>query len=386
MKPKTRLQKRVYEPHKTLPKLTQEQTEWALNHCFKHYFIHRKSTGEYICTDCNHRWKSDVTPDVCPHCRATLTFCDNSRKKVFKDRNYYSIIQTCQEFTVIRIFYIDKYIKFGQVHNSGDFYEISQYWFSDNGGQVILAKNKLMFSFYSNTPFNLRSELNVKQTCKKYDYISPYRAYPKIQVSKTLKRNGLKNSFRGFREVDVIRYLLSEPIYETLWKQKDLPMIKRFHSDGHRIKKYWKQILKFKKRDYKVENIGLWFDYLDLLSYFGKDINNPHYLFPPDFTTAHDHYMKRKRKRMEKEYEERRREYEKQAKERELQRIIEQEKKAEEFIKNKSKYFDITFRNSNIIVVVLSSFDAYKKEGDTLHHCVFTNTYYDRKNSLILAA
>ena len=23
------------------------------------------------------------------------------------------------------------------------------------------------------------------------------------------------------------------------------------------------------KRDYNVENIGLWFDYLDLLSYFG---------------------------------------------------------------------------------------------------------------------
>lgn len=70
--------------------------------------------------------------------------------------------------------------------------------------------------------------------------------------------------------------------------------------------------------------------------------NTPHYLFPADFTAAHDHYMKRKRKRMEKENEERRREYEKEAKERELQRIIEQEKKAEEFIKNKSKYFDIT--------------------------------------------
>lgn len=386
MKPKTRLQKRVYELHKTLPKLTQEQTEWALNHCFKHYFIHRKSTGEYICTDCNHRWKSDATPDVCPHCRATLTFCDNSRKKVFKDWNYYSVIQTCQEFTVIRIFYIDKYIKLGQVHNCGDFYEISQYWFSDDGGHVILSKNKLMFSFYSNTPFNLRSKLNIKQNCKGYDYISPYQVYPKIQVSKTLKRNGLKKSFRGFREVYVIRYLLSEPIYETLWKQNDMRLLKRFSRDGHRIKKYWKQILKFKKRNYQVKDIGLWLDYLDLLSYFGKDISNPHYLFPADFTAAHDLYMERKRKRMEKEYEERRREYEKQAKERELRRIIEQEKKAEEFIRNKSKYFDITFRNSNIIVVVLSSIDAYKKEGDTLHHCVFTNTYYDRKNSLILSA
>ena len=61
---------------------------------------------------------------------------------------------------------------------------------------------------------------------------------------------------------------------------------------------------------------------------FSLDINNPHYLFPADFTAAHDLYMQRKRKRMEKENEERRREYEKEAKERELQRIIEQEKKA----------------------------------------------------------
>ena len=236
-----------------------------------------------------------------------------------------------------------------------------------------------MFSFYSNTPFNLRSELNVKQAYKEYDYISPYQVYPKIQVSKALKRNGLKKSFRGFREVDVIRYLLSEPIYETLWKQKDLPMIKRFHSDGHRIKKYWKQILKFKKRNYNVENIGLWLDYLDLLSYFGKDINNPHYLFPADFTAAHDRFVKKKRAIQEREWEEARQK-------RELERLNRLQEEAQEFINAKGKYFDISFSNSNIVVVVLSSFDAYKYEGDTLHHCVFTNEYYNRKDSLILSA
>ncbi|MGM9748295.1 MAG: hypothetical protein ACI3ZN_05810 [Candidatus Cryptobacteroides sp.] len=116
-------------------------------------------------------------------------------------------------------------------------------WFrsgGDDGGHVILSKNKLMHAYYSPMPSSLSSELTVKRTYEKYDYISPYQVYLKIQVSKTLKRNGLKKSFRGFREVDVIRHLLSEPIYETLWKQ----------------------ILKFKKRDYKVENIGLWFDTL----------------------------------------------------------------------------------------------------------------------------
>ena len=187
MKSKTILQKRVYEIHKNLPALTQHQKEWALEHCFKHLCIFHKTTKEYICVDCGHRWKYDDLSGNCPHCKAVLTFHDKPRQRVFNDWNYYSVIQTYQEFTVIRIFYIDKYIKLGQVHNPGDFYEISQYWFSDNGGQVILAKNKLMFSFYTSTPFNLRSELNVKQACKEYDYISPYQVYPKIQVSKALK-------------------------------------------------------------------------------------------------------------------------------------------------------------------------------------------------------
>ena len=258
------------------------------------------------------------------------------------------------------------------------FYEISQYWFHDNGGQVILAKNMLMFSFYSSPPFNLRSELNDKQPYRDYHYISPYQIYPQTQVSKILKRNELKKLFKGLLEVDVIRFLLNEPIYETLWKQNDMLLLKRFHKDCDRIKKYWKQILKFKKRNYQVTDISLWFDCLDLLSYFGKDINNPHYIFPADFTAANDSMVKQKQKK-EREWEEARQK-------RELEKLNRLQEKAQEFIKAKGKYFDIAFSNSNIVGVVLSSFDAYKYEGETLHHCVFTNEYYNRKNSLILSA
>jgi len=378
MKPRTKLQKRVYEIHKDLPALTQEQKAWALEHCFEHFYIHRKSKNEYICIDCGHRWISEDAPKSCPHCNSALKPHDKPRQKVFKDWNLYSIIQTYREFTVIRIFYIHRYIKLGKVHNLGDFYEISQYWFSDDGGHVIMAKNKLMFSFYASIPFNLRSELNIKQAHDRYDYISPYQVYPKIEVSKTLKRNGLKKDFRGFCEVDVIKNLLSEPIYETLWKQNDKTLLKRFPKDG-RIKKYWKQILKLKKTGYKVKDIGLWLDYLDLLSYFDKDINNPHYLFPSDFTKAHDKLVKKKRARLEQEREELR-------KQREQQRLNALNERLNEFIKAKGKYFDITFSNNNIVVIVLNSFDAYKHEGDALHHCVFSNDYFDRKESLILSA
>ena len=67
-------------------------------------------------------------------------------------------------------------------------------------------------------------------------------------------------------------------------------ILTKFPNDG-RIKKYWKQILKFKITGYKAKNISLWLDYLDLLSCFGKDINNPHYFFPSDFAQAHEIYQ-----------------------------------------------------------------------------------------------
>ncbi len=110
-------------------------------------------------------------------------------------------------------------------------------------------------------------------------------------------------------------------------KQKDIDLLKRFPNDG-RIKKYWKQILKFKRTGYKVKNISLWLDYLDLLSYFGKDINNPHYLFPSDFTKAHDRFVKKKRAVQEREWKEAR-------KRREIQRLNALNERLNEFIKAK---------------------------------------------------
>lgn len=85
MKPKTILQKRVYEIHKNLPALTQHQKEWALEHCFKHLCIYHKTTKEYICVDCGHRWKYDDLSGNCPHCNSVLTFHDKPRQRVFKD-------------------------------------------------------------------------------------------------------------------------------------------------------------------------------------------------------------------------------------------------------------------------------------------------------------
>jgi hypothetical protein len=57
-----------------------------------------------------------------------------------------------------------------------------------------------------------------------------------------------------------------------------------------------------------------------------------------------------------------------------------------EYRKSKKRFFDLRFTNGTIEVVVLSSIEEFLKEGSQLHHCVFVNSYYDRKNSLIMSA
>ena len=50
------------------------------------------------------------------------------------------------------------------------------------------------------------------------------------------------------------------------------------------------------------------------------------------------------------------------------------------------KFFGLVITDSGISIRVLQSVDEFKEEGDAMHHCVFTNSYYNKVDSLILTA
>lgn len=106
-------------------------------------------------------------------------------------------------------------------------------------------------------------------------------------------------------------------------------------------------------------------------NYFHRDIRNPRYLFPDDLDAEHDRLMERKR-RIEARLE--------------LERRKREEKEKLAVLEGKSRYFGITFGNDTFTVVVLKSLEEYRREGDLQHHCVYTNGYYGKKDSLILSA
>ena len=79
MKPRTRIQKEVAKLIRRLPELTEKQTAYAFEHCFKHY-AHRTKGGILTCTECGHRWKSEH-PLAESVCGCTCPQADHSNKK-----------------------------------------------------------------------------------------------------------------------------------------------------------------------------------------------------------------------------------------------------------------------------------------------------------------
>ena len=62
---------------------------------------------------------------------------------------------------------------------------------------------------------------------------------------------------------------------------------------------------------------------------------------------------------------------------------MENEKRFKEL---KSKFFGICFTDGTIQVHVLESVQEHLEEGVSMHHCVFSNAYYLKEDSLILSA
>ena len=116
----------------------------------------------------------------------------------------------------------------------------------------------------------------------------------------------------------------------------------------------------------------MWCDYVDMLRRLGKDVHSPKYLCAKDLKAEHDRIEDKIRRQREKEEIERK-----------WQKAIEDEKRFQEL---KSKFFGIHFTDGTIQVRVLESVQEHLEEGVAMHHCVFSNRYYLKEDSLILSA
>lgn len=360
---------------KRLPKLTATQKAYAFRHCFKHYAI-KRANGMNICTECRHSWKSEhdladtLCGCTCPHCGMELEAL-RTRKSVFSENEYFSIVTTCKQYQVIRFFFVKCRYKAGQAAEYS-IYEVVQRWIAPDGTTTTIARLRGMSVLY----YDLWAEYSDMEIRKNggllaYD-IAPVCTYPLQRFIPELKRNGFRGDYHNILPYHLFKALLSDSRAETLLKAGQYPMLRHYIRSSFDIGQYWASIKICIRNGYTITDCSTWRDTIDLLRHFGKDTNSPKYVCPSDLKAEHNRLVRKRNMQIEREKLE--------------ERIRKAEEHEKAYRKLKGVFFGIAFTDGTLQVRVLESVAEFAEEGTELHHCVFSNSYFLKKNSLILSA
>ena len=360
MKPKTSIQKEIIRLSANLPELTDAQRTYAFRHCFKHYG-RRTAKGIITCTECGHAWKSGhsladtLCGCSCPNCGTALEIVD-TRRRVFTDNEYFSILATCKGYQVIRFFFVRSRQKVGQKAEYS-ICEVVQRWIAPDGKSETVARLRGMSPLYydlwvEDSPMEIRKN----NQHRVYD-IDPICTYPRQRIIPEIKRNGFDGNLHGIPPYSLFTAILSDSRAETLMKSGNIEHLRYFLSKPQALDRCWHSYKIAMRNKYAITDISLWCDLLYLLEKLGKDLRNPHFICPTDLKAAHDRYMEKRQAQLERERERRRMIWEAERLERERKRLEDMAKEKDEYIRKKAAFLNLVLTDGLIIVKVLQSVD-----------------------------
>lgn len=195
-----------------------------------------------------------------------------------------------------------------------------------------------------------------------------------MSIIPKLKRNGFDGDFHDITPHYLFKGLLTNSDAEYAMKTGQYELMKYICDKEKRLSAKQKAAIKTcKKNDYipvvssrKYGNAyTMYFDYIKLCEYFNLDFRNKKYACPKDIVKAHDtlsekkHYIEKKKEAAEQE---------------------------EKYYKEHFHLFGICISGNDLMIRPLASVAEFVSEGEDMHHCVFSNSYYNKKDTLILTA
>lgn len=376
MKPTTKLHHKVWSISQTLKPLTENAKALAIKNVFKKYGTTSRKT--IFCLECSHSWKEEtpnwhnqVVGSSCPSCKAKIEILPPSTD--FRSVSYFTKIEAKDDFQVVRIFVANKYMKKSQPPIISTT-EVIQHFVGLDGRVTSMAMpTHAMTRYYDSWRYG--SELSIMAndfTTTNKGRIEGFYTLPRATFSKEVTRNGFNGNYYDLAPQNLFSLLLKSAHAETLIKSNQFDFIKHFSSREVQIKKYWNSIKICIRNGYKIEDATTWLDYVKLLEHFGKDLSSTKYVCPTDLHKAHDKLVDKKRRQ------------DNLLRAEELKKKLKEQERA--YKKAKKAFFGISFSNGNITIKVLSSVKEFIAESNQLKHCVYTNEYFSKKNSLILSA
>lgn len=354
--------------------MSRHQRAEAINHI--PHIGKLNSKGQYTCLDCGHQWLGEKSETaVCPNCRRTLTI-ETDRKQKHKLVDYVAVITKCNGYQVIRMFRVTAILRQGD-EAKYHIMEAYQRWITPQGESVIVSKRRYAFCHYIDI-WDVCSDMEIRAEHDAHT-IYPSAIIGRMSIIPELKRNGFKGDFYDINPYRILQSLLNDPRIETLMKSGQIELMRHFIKSDYKFDQYWPTIKIALRNNYKVSDASLWLDLISALEYCNKDIRNAKYVCPLNLKSAHDHWVKKREAIQRKERERRERErYFADLKQREIDE--------QTYIETKGKFFGIAITDGEIDIKVLDSVKAFYDEGAILSHCVASNKYYNRANSLILSA
>lgn len=377
MKPRTKRERLVVELSSKLPNITDAQMRWGKKNCFKHYAFRCKD--EMWCSDCGKMWvdtSRQKDGDIrCPYCGEKLEV-KVSRKKKDNAESYLTIVTTSKDYQVLRHFYIARYARKGrETHYFID--EVCQQWITADRKETVIAKAMNMESrgWVHTTEMSIKQDGNM-YCSHSYD-IGGY-VYPKVKLLPILRRNGLRTSFHGITPALLIRAILGESKYaEMLLKTKQYSMLEFYMYRGCLSHPWTVNICN--RNGYIIKDGSMYDDYLRLLDYFHLDTHNAHYVCPKNLKAAHDELVSRKQRIEARERAE-------EDRKRRVERMVRIKADIALFIKRIQPFLNLEIKADDIVIRPLQSVSQFYQEGKAMHHCVYANEYYKKKDCLILSA
>lgn len=212
-----------------------------------------------------------------------------------------------------------------------------------------------------------------------FDIAGMYVA-PNADYTSELKLRGFEdwteyNDFEAFNLASCCCAFLKSNVIETLWKigQDELLVCALSEGEKNRVEKYWPSIKVALRHGWNFhEDTDLYLDYLDGLAEEGKDMRSPKYLCPEDLRREHSAQVRRTHDRWKRER---------------VRRELEEAMRYDDLLqKRMAKFAGFVVSDGDLEIRPLMTVQDFFDEGKEMRHCVFSNGYYKRADSLILSA
>lgn len=298
----------------------------------------------------------------CPHCREKLKV-EKTRKRNLNEEKYIEVITTNGGYQVVRMFLAILEARKYQ-EEKFEIVEVMRWFISPKGKIKLMTIATTCFFYEWRWVLSRPSDFEFKKITDRYGYskwkITADITYPKINYIDTFKYCAYNKKSPMF-SVSYFEFYLKKPQIEFLAKCGRWEFILYAYRHDNFFDKYRGPIKTVIKNKYKVEDVGIWVDYLKALIYFNKDISSPKWCCPEDLRKAHNRWLEKKK-----------------------QQIEENDIKA--FDRRVSPYEGINLGKGDIEIVAISDIDQMKHEAKILKLCYITSNYYKKENSIVLSA